>query len=217
MIEKIKKLDADKAKELLLDFMKVYLSNGFGTMNKTDIETLIYYEFNEYGLLSGKCFEDSLELRIPETKARKLIYESQIKYKRKDLSGDELEGYLRKSVGAILSHAYISRNGKEIRFAIEDKYLRVALNAKLRSNYYFADTSFNKDIVSLDGDAFCEMIGLLVPNFQQEEVLSKITAVDVKDCGKDKSKRGCLKEIVNAIIVNASVEGLRQLVAALFV
>lgn len=106
---------------------------------------------------------------------------------------DELTAYLRKSVGNCLTHAFLSKSGKEIRFAIEDRYLRVALNAKLRANHYFADTSFNKDIISLDENAFREMILILVPNFQKDDVLERLNAVDLTKEAKEKKrcKRDC--------------------------
>lgn len=191
MIDKIKGLDAERAKSLLDDFMEVYMDKGFGLMNKTEIETLMYHVFKKHGLLTGKCFEDSFKLQIPEAKARKLIYDSQVKYAGRN--EDELTAYLRKSVGNCLTHAFLSKSGKEIRFAIEDRYLRVALNAKLRANHYFADTSFNKDIISLDENAFREMILILVPNFQKDDVLERLNAVDLTKETKEKKrcKRDC--------------------------
>lgn len=214
MIEKIKKLDNDTAKSLLVDFMEVYLDKGFGMMNKTDIETLMYYVFKKYDLLSGKCFSDSFALQIPEAKARKLIYESQVKYAGWNMN--ELTRHLRESVGELLTHAYISKNGKEIQFAIEDKYLRIALNAKLRSNHYFANTSFNKDIVSLDENAFIEMVSLLVPNFHKDKVLEKLTAITIEDDLKVKENIEFLKAVLNKIMAQMSVEGLKQLCKLIF-
>lgn len=209
MIEEIKKLEADKAKNLLTDFMEIYLSHGFGTMNKTDMETLMYHVLKEHKVLSGKCFEDSLELKIPEAKARKLIYESQVKYAGFD------ENKFRKSLGDILTRAFLSKNGKEIRFAIEDKYMQVVLNAKLRGNNRFADTSFNRDIVSMDGETFAEMIDWLVPNIQPNEVLEKLTAIDIKESVKNGDGKDWLKSVVGKIIETASVQGLAQLISVL--
>lgn len=42
-MDKIKGLDAERAKSLLDDFMEVYMDKGFGLMNKTEIETLVYH------------------------------------------------------------------------------------------------------------------------------------------------------------------------------
>lgn len=209
MIEKINRLKADEAQSLLADFMEVYFGKGFGVMNKTDIETLMYHVLRKHNLLSGKCFEDSFALQISEAKARKLIYDSQVKYTC--FKPEDVDSYLRRSVGEILSRAYLSKNGKEIRFSIEDKYLRVALNAKLRSNNFFADTSFNKDIVSMDENAFSEMINLLVPNFQKDVIIEKLKGLPVKDETKLKEGKEFIKDIAKAIMVNLSDKGLTQL------
>lgn len=210
MINKIKGLNAEHAKHLLDDFMEVYMDKGFGVMNKTEIETLMYHVFKKHGLLTGKCFDDSFKLQIPEAKARKLIYESQVKYAGRN--EDELTAYLRTSVGQCLTHAFLSKNGKEIRFAIEDRYLRVALNAKLRANHYFADTSFNKDIISLDENAFREMILMLVPNFQKDEVLAKLNAVKLSEetIAKDDAKE-IVKDSIKEIFDKAIIKGIMQI------
>lgn len=206
MIEAIKNLDDAKAKEILTGIMDVYLEKGFGVMNKTEFETLLYDVLRKSGLLTGRCFDDSFILRIPETKARKLIYESQVKYSNRDK--DAFDSYLRRSVGECLTHAYLVRNNKEIRFAIEDKYLRIALNAKLREKHYFADTSFNKDIISLDENAFKEMVSILVPNFQREKVLDTLNALQV-EANND------MKEFVSSFIKEAlsqgSIEAIKQI------
>ena len=198
MTETINQLEEGKAKMILAEIMGVYLEKGFGVMNKTEFETLLYYVLRKYGLLTGKCFDDSFILRIPEAKARKLIYESQVKYSNR--YKDAFDSYLRKSVGECLAHAFLVKNNKEIRFAIEDKYLRIALNAKLREKHYFADTSFNKDIISLDENAFKEMVSILVPNFQRDQVLENLRAVQVPE-------NDDMKEFVSSFIKEAMLQG----------
>ena len=203
----INNLNKEDAKKIIVDFMDVYLGKGFGMMNKTDIETLMFHVFKKHGLLSGKCFDDSLKLQITEAKARKLLYEGEIKYETRNK--DELLLYLRTKIGECLQNAYFSKNRKEIRFAIEDKYLRVALNAKLRENNYFADTSFNKDIVSLDEKAFQEMVLLLVPNVQKDEVLNRLTEIQLDENINDRDE--FIKAFIKETIVQSSVLALRQI------
>lgn len=209
MKDKINALGEGVARNLLVDFMDVYLDKGFGVMNKTEIETLMYHVFKKHGLLTGKCFEDGFTLQIPEAKARKYIYESQVKYAGRNQ--DELDAYIRMSIGECLTHAFLLKNGKEIKFALEDKYLRVALNAKLRSNHYFADTSFNKDIISLDAKAFQEMVLLLVPNFQKEDVLAKLTAVELDEEIKGGEAKEFVKAFIKETMLNGAVEGVKQI------
>lgn len=209
MKEKINELDPGKAKKILIEILDVYLDKGFGVMNKTEIETLLYHVLKKNDLLSGKCFDDSFALQITEAKARKLIYESQIKYGTTDK--DELLLYLRKSVGECLTHAYFGRNNKEIKFAIEDKYLRVALHAQLRAHNFFADTSFNTDIVTMDENAFARMVTLLVPNYQVDDVLAKINNDAITEETKAKDGEGFWSSLVKDLMVAGAVEGLKKI------
>ena len=204
----IQQLQDGKAKDVLSDFTNVYFDKGFGVMNKTEIETLFYHVFRKHDLLTGKCFDDSLKLQIPEAKARKLIYESQVKYENRNQ--ENMDCYVRKAVGECLTHASFVKNNKEIRFAIEDKYLRVALNAKLRANNYFADTSFNKDIISLDEASFIKMVTLLVPNFQKDQVLEKLTVLELADEIKEQEAKDIVVSFIKELIIQGSLEALRQ-------
>ncbi len=119
---------------------------------------------------------------------------------------------LRKSIGECLTRAYFSQNNKSIKFAIEDKYLRVALNAYLRDHDYFADTSFNTDIVSLDQNAIVSIITLLVPNYQVDEVLNKLKDLDaINDETKLLKGEEFWHSPVKDIMVAASIEGIKAI------
>lgn len=209
MKDKINGLAPDKAKKVLTEILDVYLDKGFGVMNKTEIETLLYHVLKKNKLLSGKCFDDSFALQITEAKARKLIYESQIKYGERDKNA--LLRHLRVSVGECLTRAYFSNNNKTIKFAIEDKYLRIALNAYLREHNYFTDTSFNTDIVSIDENAFAKIVPILVPNYQNDEVMVKLKEVATKEETKAKAGEEFLRSLAGDIVSEASIEGLKKL------
>ena len=62
------------------EFMEQYETRGFGSMTKNDFEVLVFNLLRKHGDLKGKTnFEISLELQIPETKVRRLAYESDLK------------------------------------------------------------------------------------------------------------------------------------------
>ena len=55
------------------DFIDNYLKRGFGSMNKNDFEVMIMHELLQ-GKLKGKSnYEISRELRVPESKVKRLI------------------------------------------------------------------------------------------------------------------------------------------------
>lgn len=204
MIKKIKNLSDSDAKKMLEGFFSVYFEKGFGVMNKTDIETLLYHVLKERNLLNGKCFDDSLALQISEAKARKLNYDSKVKYLYRNQ--EEVDVYLKKEIGRYLKKARFSSNGKEIIFAIEDKYLRVALNAKMRAEGDFSDSSFNKDIVSLDKETFYEMISSLLSECEVKEIEKNLTAVPV-----DKSRGEILKRFIYKVFDSGVISGVIQI------
>lgn len=204
MIKKIKNLSDSDAKKMLEGFFSVYFEKGFGVMNKTDIETLLYHVLKEGELLNGKCFDDSLALQISEAKARKLNYDSKVKYLYRNQ--EEVDVYLKKEIGRYLKKAHFSSNGKEIIFAIEDKYLRVALNAKMRAEGDFSDSSFNKDIVSLDKDTFYEMISSLLSECEVKEIEKNLTAVPV-----DKSRGEILKRFIYKVFEIGDISGIFEI------
>lgn len=204
MIKKIKNLSDSDAKKMLEDFFSVYFEKGFGVMNKTDIETLLYHVLKERNLLNGKCFDDSLALQISEAKARKLNYDSKVKYLYRNQ--EEVDVYLKKEVGRYLKKARFSSNGKEIIFAIEDKYLRVALNAKMRAEGDFSDSSFNKDIVSLDKETFYRMISMLLSECEVKEIEKNLTAVPV-----DKSRGEILKRFIYKVFEIGDISGIFEI------
>ena len=199
-----KNLSDSDAKKMLESFFSVYFEKGFGVMNKTDIETLLYHVLKEGELLNGKCFDDSLALQISEAKARKLNYDSKVKYLYRNQ--EEVDVYLKKEIGRYLKKARFSSNGKEIIFAIEDKYLRVALNAKMRAEGDFSDSSFNKDIVSLDKDTFYEMISSLLSECEVKEIEKNLTAVPV-----DKSRGEILKRFIYKVFEIGDISGIFQI------
>lgn len=206
MKDTIENLKSDKAKEILKDILGVYFEKGFGIMNKTEVETLIYYALKKHDLLKGKCFDDSYKLKITEAKARKLIYESQIKYENRNK--DEFEAYLRRYIGECLTHATFVKNNKEISFAIEDKYIRVALNAKLRENHHFADTSFNRDIISLNETSFQKMVAILVPNYKRDVVLDKLKAIEIEE---NDNINEFVSSFIQEAMIQGSIEGIKQI------
>ena len=206
MIDKIKKLNDNDARNILVDIMSVYFDKGFGLMNKTEIETLFYHVLKEHRLLEGKCYQDSFVLKIPEAKARKLLYESQVKYGTNDT--DEMLQYLRKAVGSYLKNAYFSKNNNEIRFAIEDKYTRIALLAKLRDNNFFADTSFNRDIISLDEEALTKLVLLLVPNTEKNEVLERINTLTTEKKNTFSEVKTFITDLIKDSFKSVSKDGI---------
>ena len=111
-------------------FLEQYMRGGFGSMNKTDVEILVFSLLRDYSSLNAlfSQHEMSLALRIPVSKVSRLCYEAQLRYGNND-NRDQL---FKDSMEPILMEAHFDVEGNRVRFAVEDKFIRLQLQAKMK-------------------------------------------------------------------------------------
>ena len=194
------------------EFIEWYLSHGFGTMNKNDFEVLI---FNK--LLESKCrdksdYEISIELRIPESKVKRLRYEAELKYSiaDEDERKDQLAEKIRKA-------RFEQVKGDQIRFCLEDKVLRSYLQNVLTKDGRFYDSSFVSSIIVLSVSDFLYLIQQVYLDDWEEMV--KKAKRDIKEPNEfpktfaealgDAGKGFCMKLLDN--VVGEGAKGLSDL------
>ena len=170
--------------------------NRFGFLTKNDYEVLLYHLLNNCSNLKGKSlFEQSIELRIPEVKLKRLAYEAKLKhgdYNRSII----LEAFLRE-----LLKSKFTADGKNIRFAIQDKYLRAAIQAEVYKMGSFMDGSFNSDIVSINGEALANLLKEL---FDDKRLLKDIEQECEKAIRKESEKVFSWKDLGLSLLSGAA-------------
>lgn len=57
-----------------------YLTRGFGSMNKNEFEVWIFHYLLSNRFINENNYDISIQLRIPETKVKRLRYEAELKY-----------------------------------------------------------------------------------------------------------------------------------------
>ena len=62
------------------DAIQAYLNHGFGSMTKNDFEVWIFNYLLQNRPTNTSNFDFSVELRIPESKVKRLRYEASLKY-----------------------------------------------------------------------------------------------------------------------------------------
>ncbi len=128
------------------EFIKDYLSHGFGTMTKNDFEVYIFHWLinNHEDYKDKSDYEVSVNLRIPISKVKRLRYEANLKYPSLN---DETA---KKRITDLLKKCkYRNMNDGGISFVINDKLLREYLQNYLNQRGRFFDSSFNSNIVSI--------------------------------------------------------------------
>lgn len=190
------------------DFLQQYMLGGFGSMNKTDVEILVFHLLRKYSSLNGiKSQQDlSLALRIPVSKISRLCYESNLRY------GDDSnrEQTFKDSLIPILMEAHFNVENNRVRFAVEDKFIRLQLQAKMKEIHGFADSSFNSEVVSISIPDFVEFYSTVFPED------AKMLEVAVNKATKEsKNPKSSFAEKLSSYLKQLSTDGSIQVISGI--
>lgn len=142
--------------------------NGFGKMVKNDYEVVIFHLLMKYSNLNNMSpFVISTILKIPESKVKRLIYESELIY------GDFQESNMIENLKLVLQKAQFREKENKISFAVRDKMLRNYISSFLTDNGHFNDGSFNSDIVVMHVDTFIFLLDKLCYTEKEKEEIEK--------------------------------------------
>lgn len=120
----------------------------FGTMNKNDYEVELFHlmmQQNSFKDLTD--FQISILLQIPESKVKRMRYESDLRYPQYQ----DDKAFKAKLANLILQCKFRVHNDR-IQFAINDKMLKLYINNLLMGDGRFLDTSFNANIISITAE-----------------------------------------------------------------
>lgn len=133
--------------QFVKDFLQEYMENGIGVMSKREIDILVMNLLMNHGDLASKSNYDlSIMLQTPETRIKGLRYEARLRYPPD-------EEYVEREFLFVLARSQFDADKKKIVFIIEDKYLRYAIQGRLKAKGMYADSSFNTEIVKIDHSA----------------------------------------------------------------
>ncbi len=164
----------------LKKFIDRYIERGFGSMNKNDFEVEIFHYLLQTNYFeSTKDYEISRQLRIPQSKVKRLKYESELKYPEKNQ--DE-------KVREILDNAKIYFDRECIVLSIEDELIRKHLDCEIKKHNSYSDLSFNTELLRLNFEDYIYLVGKFEGKNKVEETKKKLeTWLNAKD-DKEKAK-----------------------------
>lgn len=153
----------------LAGVIQEYVNRGFGSMNKNDYEVWIFNYLLQNDLQGKSNFEISVELRIPESKVKRLRYEASLKY------GNPTDTtQYNTTFKSLLSNVNLKKGSKDIiQFAVEDIQLRKYLDSILKKKGRFSDTSFNTEVVSITLDDLAELLNEVYTPEEKDKFLKK--------------------------------------------
>lgn len=176
----------------LQNFIDWYCNeNGFGSMNKNDFEVFIFNEwFKKHSNLSDYAI--SRQLRIPESKVKRLKYEAAIVFSTaqdKNQLEDEFITDLQKA-------KYKNEDGK-LRFLVHNKLVRQYINDILENDGRFLDSSLTSSTVSMSVEDFSYVMDQLRPEtIDKKKVMEAAKKMYNKEEGFDKTFPEILKEVL---------------------
>lgn len=125
------------------DLIRYYLQRGWGSMNKNDFEVYIFNKLLQDQTYANKNdYEFSITLKIPQTKVKRLRYESGLVYGSKDSATYNAQ------FRALLIQAKPQiEKERFVKFAMEDKGLYLYIDNMLKQDGRINDRSFNSEVV----------------------------------------------------------------------
>lgn len=205
----------------LQDAINAYLKRGFGSMNKNDFEVFIFNELLiSNPVFSGKSdFDISCELRIPQSKVKRLRYEAGLKFPISQ-SAINLE------IDQALHNARVLPNSERcIEISVENVLVQKYIEATLKKKNGFCDSSFNSEILRFTLEDYVTLLNEIYGEEAVEETLQTVLKEIEKKSGK-KEKR-TLKELLKTFfdgmlvgaghwVVNLGLSALPELLKSLF-
>ena len=161
-----------KSKEFVQEFLDGYLEDGIGAKSKKEIDILVMNLLMKYAGLADKGNQElSISLQSPISRIKSLRYEARLKYPPDP-------DYIKREFLYILTKSKVDFEKGKIIFAMEDEFLRQAIQGQLKAKGMFADSSFNTELVKIDETSLESVIS---------ELYGKEIADDFRD-GYDEMK-----------------------------
>lgn len=176
----------------LQDFIDWYCNeNGFGSMNKNDFEVFIFNEWlKTHSNLSDYAI--SRQLRIPESKVKRLKYEAAIVF-----SADQDKNQLEDEFITDLQNAKYKNEDGKLRFLVHNKLVRQYINDILEKDGRFLDSSLTSSTVSMSVEDFSYVMDQLRPGtVDKKQVMEAAKKMYNKEGGFDKTFPEILKEVL---------------------
>jgi len=217
-----------RAVDALKTLLEKFLDPAFGALPKSETELLFLGALEEVGAISTEpgVYELVSKLRVTRTKARKLIYDRELRR----LTPAELDSRVRN----LLKRPIIQKSGDQFVLEVENPLVSDHLRAKVQFLGHISDGSFSPSIVRLPLDAVVALIEHYIPQNQRTPVKVALVAAGAPDASLKGVLKAVLKKIAGKVasdtgeslvenaseyispIVDATLDGLTDKIAAVF-
>lgn len=196
------------------NFINQYLAKGFGSMNKNDFEVMIMHWLLQNRLSGKSNYEISRELKISESKVKRLIYEASLKY-------DEDEKSQNDRLVSVLKRVHIYGEKDEVMFFVEDLSTRSYLMSLLKKEGRIGDYRLNDEIVVLKSNDFFSLLDKLFSDTEKQRIIKQASFHFYRNT-EAKGFKELMQDIFNRIVdrgkdkvADLTIEGIIKLIVKL--
>ena len=154
-----------------------YFVRNFGTMSKSDFETLLFSEYIEHCIKNKYPFDDyslSKQLGITQSRVRVLKERKELKYPYKDFNWQN-------AIAESLEHAKYDPKDHFVKMIVQDINVMNEVRNFIETKGWYDECSLNKKLLRIPLDCFVEI-------FCNSDAFDDIFSADVKKTIKKISK-----------------------------
>jgi hypothetical protein len=183
------KASPDQTKKALEEFLTAYMNPSFGTLPKTELELIVLRLLAQIGAVLERptVYELISGLKVTRSKARRLIYEQELRTR----TPKELDEDIRR----ILRRPILQKRGDSFALEIENPLLSDHIRAKLKTLGHVTDGSFSASLITLTVDAMVALIEGQLSAPQKSEALDALIAAGAPE----KTINGVLKSALKKL------------------
>lgn len=187
----IETLSDDERAQFTSKFLERFLDPAFGSLSKSETDLLVFSLLHEVGAINHGMtqYRIARNLRITPTRVRSLTMQMELR----DIT--QTEDSLRQRIVDIISRSRFVKNGSMIQFGIEDPLLREDIVERLKKLGATADSSFNRELVRIQLDAFVDFITDLLQEDRQKVVRKALLKAGMRDDSIKGMLKGALSEL----------------------
>jgi hypothetical protein len=158
ILERLKNSDSSAVHEAFIEFIQVFFSPVFGSIPKREIEIEVFAKLQKLGAIDKvpDLYHLVSQLRITRSKARNLLYESNLRQLTIEQLDYELFQLLKKPV-------FFTHGDKQIGIEVQNPLLQDHIKYKLKIFGQITDGSFSPDIIKLNETAFVDLFDSYLP------------------------------------------------------
>lgn len=182
---------------------KNYFIRNFGSMSKSDLETLLFSEYLEHHIKAGLAYDDyslSKELGITQSRVRVLKERKELKYPYKDFNWQN-------AFADAVKNVKYDTNDHYVKMIIQDVNVMNEVRNHIETAGWYDECTLNKKLLRIPLDCFTEICytSEAFKNVFSEETKSRVKKVSkCEDTAMQAFLKDFTKDGLKAFLMSAS-------------